>query len=687
MPQVLSVPLAPRAVRSALCLTFSLLGVHCGGVDTDLGTGGTAGTSSDSTTTPTDVACDVNELKLVDGRCQPPGLPFDMPCPPGETPLPDGACQPAGVPPRQCGVGFEADGLGGCHPVLPLEVCAKGLMAIPGETACREVAPCGDGTWGDIPTTATTQFVDGSFAGLDSDGTQTKPWKTIQEGVDAAADGAVVAIAEGSYTENVEILPGNPVQLWGRCPAKVTLVGSGPNSAAVAILADGAEVHNLAVTASGLGLGSNADDVVIEGVHVHDTGSVGLIADAASITVRNSLFERTHRASVLVQAGAKVVVETSHLKNSLASPGGNSGRGVETGGGSKPSSVTLRRTLIERSDDAAISGDRADLTLEQTAVRDTLATVSAGVGISITKGTLTVRESTVERVHAAGIEVVGSVATLERTTVADTLPLTNPNVGYHGIRVVEYSATKTPSDVTLRACAITGSHNSAVAVFKSTALIESTLARNNMLDLKNPKGAPITIDSASATVRTSALVENQGGGLLVRKGEVTFDSSVVRDVKLDLGFGACIAAVRLPGEVPSVATVISSLLQDCSQVGALVYHGNLTVQSSIVRNVLPNFVGDGGDAISVINQDMPDGTLVVQDTLVDEPTRAGIASFGGVVTVERSAVVCSKYPVVSEPFGTFSPALQAPTTSLCGCPEAAEVCQIETPGLAPSADL
>src|SRR5215470_16966538 len=96
--------------------------------------------------------CGPGETLLDDGRCQPAGLPLDMPsCAPGEAQLLDDTCQKAGIPPDACGEGFMPDGEDGCEAILPEEPCPKGMMAVPGMTQCEEVAPCGQGTWGDIP--------------------------------------------------------------------------------------------------------------------------------------------------------------------------------------------------------------------------------------------------------------------------------------------------------------------------------------------------------------------------------------------------------------------------------------------------------------------------------------------------------------------------------------------------------
>lgn len=73
----------------------------------------------------------------------PDAFEFDAgvaPCAPGELPLDEGACRPAGIPPGECADGFVPDDDGACSAILPAQACEKGLMALPGEMTCREVA-------------------------------------------------------------------------------------------------------------------------------------------------------------------------------------------------------------------------------------------------------------------------------------------------------------------------------------------------------------------------------------------------------------------------------------------------------------------------------------------------------------------------------------------------------------------
>jgi len=419
----------------ALSLLLALVGSACGGEESD--------------GLPPPDNCVPPNRRLAD-RCLEPGVQDDG-CPAGALGLEDGTCQPAGVPPELCGDGFVPDDAMGCEPILPSEPCPKGQMAVPGESTCRAVMPCGAGKWGDIPIDATTVYVDAAYLGLDSDGSSDKPFATISDAVAAAASDSVIAVAAGSYVEDV-VIHHKKVRLWGKCPSEVELVGTGTDLAALFIreAAGGTEVRGLAVRGALLGLVvSGAEDVLIERVWVHDTLDRGInvesVLGATSITVRDSLVEETQDAGVLV-AGSEATLEGLLVRRTLPwSSAQLFGRGIsielacpngvcDAAAGAQ---VLVRDSLVEENHDVGVSIMGSDATLDGVVIRGTQPRASdqrQGWGIAVqlactaagcdplARSTALVRSSLVEKNHDLGVLIAASDATFEGVVVRGTLP-------------------------------------------------------------------------------------------------------------------------------------------------------------------------------------------------------------------------------------------------------------------------
>src|SRR5262245_56212645 len=261
-------------------------------------------------------------------------IPSDPPpvCVAPEVALPDGSWFRPGIAPDGCATGFVHDGEYGCTPTLPSERCPPGTMAAIGEDACRPVMSCGQGRWGDLSVDASTQHVDVAYAGSDSDGTADKPWTTIRDAFLAAAPGALIAVAAGSYPEDV-VISGKAVRLWGVCPDEVEIVGTDPQSAAVSVqlVAHGSEVGGLAIRGPGLGvLVSGSEGVVLDRLHVHDTAWRGIDVESTlgttSVKIAGSLVEGAHEAGILIM-GSGASIEATSVRATLPL-GSSGGRGI-----------------------------------------------------------------------------------------------------------------------------------------------------------------------------------------------------------------------------------------------------------------------------------------------------------------------------------------------------------------------
>ncbi|MBW2457401.1 MAG: hypothetical protein JRI68_23035 [Deltaproteobacteria bacterium] len=527
-----------------------------------------------------------------------PAPPEPLPdCAEHELPLPDGSCVRPGAALDGCGEGFVHDGIYGCEPILPAEPCPPGLMAVPGEDTCRSVMDCGSGKWGDLPVDDLTQYVDGTYGGGDSDGTAAKPWSTIGEGVSAAAPGALIAVAAGSYGENL-LISGKPVRLWGVCPEQVVVEATGqpagPCPPAAVCITDGAsgtEVGGLAVRGAGMGVAlSGSEGVLIDRARVYDNATLGINADSAlgptSLHIRGSLIEQNYGEGMFFQ-GALVTVDATVVRTTVP-PASDLSRGL---------GITMQLPCV-----AASGGLQCDLAA---------------------RGTINVTRSVIEQNHGLGLLVIGSDATVDTSVVRTTLPHPSGQPGGGGIAAQPACfatsaglqcdpATRSSASVTRSV--IENNHGVGLLVDASDATVDTSVVRGaadpsgwrgiavQLACSDTPEGQQCDLAArGTASVSRSLVEDNHQAGLLVIGSDVTVDASVVRATVSgpsdQLGGGGVLTQLWCP-DTPtgqpcdpaagSTAGVTRSLIEDNHGVGMLVIGSDATVDGSVVRRTLPS---------------------------------------------------------------------------------------------------
>jgi hypothetical protein len=597
-----------------------------------------------SSGTPAD--CPPGQWMGDDGACTSGGLPPDMPCPPGEWQR-GTECVPAGVPADGCGEGFAHDGDRGCEPILPEQDCAEGLMAIPGETTCREVAACAAGTWGDIPVEPDTEYVDASYAAGASDGSQTAPWTTIQEGIDAALPGAIVAVAEGSYPESLEVY-GKPVRLWGKCPALVDIAGTGFASIDIRIGAGGTEVRRLSIAGQTLGLGlSGSEDVLADEIWIRDNADRGVDVESAlgptGITVRRSLIERAREVGMYF-SGSNGTVEDVVVRETLPVPMGL-GRGIGIDGAAPGVRVTVTRSLVERNHEIGVYVDGASATLESTVIRNTFPNAPSFVGRGINaqdsggaRASVDVLRSLVERSHEIGVFAEASDVTIEATVVRDTMA-DPPSVAGNGI-----------------------------------------VAQDD----------PITSARAMVAVARSLVERSAQIGVLAAGGDAVVEATVVRDTFANAaGYGGHAIHVQVdPKTFAAGSAVLRTSLFERSVEAAVIVSGPATaeIEACLVRDTVPNDIGSFGDGLLVWSYDGP-ASAAVTATRIERSARAAVSNFSGTVSLGSSLLLCQSFDIGSEPWMGVSAIFDDRGGVLCGCPDATEPCQAQSYMLQPPQPL
>lgn len=595
----------------------------------------------------------------VEGTCVPAGAP-EPACPYGDLLLGDDTCQPPGVPADGCGQRFVHDGAG-CDAVLPSEACAPGRMALPGETRCRQVAPCGSGKWGDIPRDETTQHVDASHEGA-SDGSEAQPWTTITDALAAADPGVVVAIAAGDYAE--DILLDQEVQLWGVCPDQVTVSGAEPDPAlarTVTVNADSG-IYNLSITGAGEGVHAEAP-TRLERCYVHDTGSNGVRAAAVdAIVVTGSLIEKSTSAG-LYATDSRVEIEHSVVRD-LQPYEGHDGRGVWLYNSSDVplSDLTLRHVLIERARQHAVSLFGANALIEDTLLKDTLPKVlnnASGLGVATIRlpdapaTELEMRRSVIDGAYTAGVLILSNDAALDAVTIRNVLPDQQGIEVTGGVVIGPNELVDAEFSLVLTGSHVEAVHGACVYVEGTTAVIEAvSLAGCHATVTHEHFGfgfvasvSRLTGERAAVDVSGLRVKEYDVAGVLVLGADATLKSVAVTDANTwttnAASSGGIVALTEIDTKESPVLTVRDARIANVYVTGLKQGGGTGHFESINISDVSGN--GEAGSGVVIVDNpvspEVPEATL--RFVTVERTAPAGIGIRGAAVTIEGCAVLDS----------------------------------------------
>jgi hypothetical protein len=557
-----------------------------------------------------------------------------QPCAVGEVMGDDGCIEP-GVAPDACAAGFAPDGAQGCAPTIA-RGCAFGTMALPGEEACREVMPCGTGRWGDIALEAGAQFVDAAHAGA-SDGSEAQPWTSMQAAIDAAAPGALIAVAAGDYVEDV-VVTGKPVRIMGRCPALVSLRDATGPITTLAIFSGGSGtvVSGLRISGSQRALGATgATDLIFERVHLHDTSNTAFllqdVAGPTSATMRDTLIEHVGSAAMLIE-GSTLALERSVIRDVEPNTNGP-GRGpnVQQGG-----ALTMDATLIERTVDVALHLSGSSATIHGSVVWD-----NAGRGVNVQRSSdlvpssVELRASHLARNEGTQLFVASSIATVRDTTLHAALA--DPASDFDGYAIV-------------------AQHDGEQA----TLSVEHSTVDGYLDGGVSASGSALSL--IGSVVRNGMSTEPQFGRAI--------------SVQLDLTSGAGAPAFIADSWVTSgveYAVVLNAIGGQLS---------NVSIRDT--RTHPDNTLGDGVVVNSVVTAVVtaPASATLDQVELIGN-ARAGLALFGASATLSRTRFDCNAIAINGEPADGQPFTLQDDGANDCGCNTEREACKVLSTGLAP----
>jgi hypothetical protein len=564
--------------------------------------------------------------------------------------LPSSTCTQVGRP-AACPAGWARTSGGWCEPTLPASTCSAGTTEVIGKTSCQPLGSCGSGTFGSIKTTSSTIFVDGSYSDGSSDGSESKPYTSIGEALGAAPEGGQVAIAAGTYDEDLTI--SKKVTLQGRCAELVTIAGqkSTTTSAALTVQADGVEISDVTVTGAGGGIRSSGADATLRRVAVLDCEQKGVaVTGGSSLTLVDSLVSGNRSEGLYVDE-SEATVDRTVVRETRADSSGQTSYGIQVGGSSTTSaSLVLRDSVVEDNRSAGIILFGAQATLVRSLVRRSLpdqASKKGGAGIVAqvdgAASKVSLEDVVVANNAKMGVLIIGSTATLVRAVVRDTQP--SSDTASNGFGLVAEADGGTMSNVSMTDSVVTDNRAIGVSIDSSKVKLERTLVQRTLSRASDGlfgAGIQASSDSARSTLDLSDCIvtQNQFAGLYLFDSQVSLSRTIVSSNKAEEKTSRYGSGIYAHGQTKSSSSVsLKDCLLDQNQTsGASVEFTALALERTVVRATQPtpqdSTMGRGVEVYS----DVGPSSLTLEESLVASNREVGILLSAVKSSLDRSEV-------------------------------------------------
>jgi nitrous oxidase accessory protein NosD len=485
---------------------------------------------------------------------------------PGTIPKFDEGCIPVGI--EGCAPEFiEADGL--CHPSMEKCAAQPGTFAVP-QLGCASIdgpLGCGAGAWGNIPDGPDTVYVDASYAGGSSDGTQAQPWTTIAQAMAAVPSGGTIALAAGTYTGSTTIT--KSVTLAGRCPSMVHLDSAGGAGTVYINAASNVTIRGVRVSGASYGIRiSSAAGATIEGVHIvsaHNAGVVvrgatskvtlsaslieatlpnvnnldagyGIdIADGGDIAVSDSAIFKNHERGVLVSdAGTHMDLTNTLIEGTLPSAADQeNGYGIYVNDGASAklvaNAIVANRKGGAAFEKAGTAGEVIGNIIERTAPQES--TGKLGVGLDADGGAfVTATRNAIVHNHSGGVRGIGPGTILQTTQnwVAFTEPSMTDRSGV-GFEIQEGAQAYLVGDV------IYQNHVVGMFGFKASSIQATGLVVQGTQPLpgsnQDGAGALMLLGTAPAVFKSCAVIDNFVSGIAFGWTSGFIQDSLISSIK------------------------------------------------------------------------------------------------------------------------------------------------------------
>jgi len=337
-----------------------------------------------------------------------------------------------------------------------LSIALFGALSLGGCMGARYATTCG--TYPSAPADASTAvYVSAQCGTAEGDGSQERPFASIQQGIDASASGSAVLVDAGTYQENLTI--SKPVQVIGAEPET--------DAEKAGIIVQAPEPY--AVTVAG------ASGVVVRGIWVQSPKGAG----------------------IWVQKGGEALIDGSKIEGASATT--QDGHGVMATDGA---SIIVQRTIIVQSEGAGVHAVGSSVEVTRSVIEGNQGL--AGIWVQRGIGDARIAGNDVIGNAESGISIVGSRAIIVQNQVKDT-HAKKGDTQADGIRVVpDAEANESYAEIG-SATAGEGnviSGNDRIGILMSGATTRGIIVQNEVTGNADGegRGAGIWVQSSAGTV-------------------------------------------------------------------------------------------------------------------------------------------------------------------------------------------
>jgi len=513
------------------------------------------------------------------------------------TPTPTG-CVRAGVP-WVCPPGFLPQG-----PLSP----SSGLAA------CQpDAADCGSAPY---PTVSGPKvlYVDPK-APPGGDGTQAKPWSSLQVAANTAPQGATLLLAAGDHK-----IPALPIKkgltIAGRCAAMVRIVGQGPDPALYALGGGGSvTVRGVTIQSPKPGLAALAGgQATAERVFFAQVGEIGAVAHGpgSHLELRQSVVDGTQAVNVLglgaaAQAGAALELYEVRLRGNLRA-------GVQVR--DQASKLTAQRLRIDGTRPLPTGPDDCTgllVELGGTAVIDAAALVdNLGYGVAV-------------RMGAANAELQRTVVARTRHAPGDAA--STAAIGVHNGRLTAAALRVTDNE---RVGLVLGGPQTDVQVHAGIVDHSVPGAESMAFGALVAQGAHVQLSEVRLSHHRDSAIWTADAETRLALDHALLDSTRATNAKAD--FSGCALNVRFSSQA-TVDWVRATDTDDCG-VGADGPDSRIDGAHLVVDHVVGRPVPGSGRGIALIGSH----SALHEVRVIDTTGMAVSVSHGGGLVVDRLLV-------------------------------------------------